>query len=62
MTRFVAEVTETITQTVRYIVEADSQEEAAEKASIGDTIDEEVIRTNGVLARDLISIEPCQPF
>ena len=47
------DMTETRSFSVTYTVEADSIEEAREKAAIGDTVEEEETRAHGVQDRDI---------
>jgi len=52
MKRFQQRVIETRTYTVLYTVEARNMEEAKRKIAIGDTIEEEEEKCEGVQARD----------
>lgn len=56
MATYTATVMETVTNEVRYTIEADSQEEANAKADIGDTVGEERVRTHGVVSRDVETV------
>lgn len=58
MPMYTATVTETISREVSYRIEADSIEEAQEKAAIGDTESEETVRDNGVLDRQVADVAP----
>jgi hypothetical protein len=51
MPLYLIEVSEITHQRVRYTVEADSSEEAKQKALAGDTVDESLIKNEGVLER-----------
>lgn len=52
MPRFKQVVIETRTYQVEYIVEADDVEEAKNKIAIGDTVEENEIKCDGVTQRD----------
>ena len=56
MAIYTAIVIETVAQHVRYEIEAESEQEAQEKAYIGDTISETNLRTDGVINREVNSI------
>jgi type II secretory pathway component PulF len=47
---------ETRTYDVEYVVEADTEEEAREKAEQGDTLSEETGRMTGVISRDIFDL------
>ena len=53
------DVTETLTQTSHYVVEAATYDLARRKAAIGDTVSEEKIRVHGVQDRDPQRLGPC---
>jgi len=52
MARFKQIVIETRTYEVEYIIEAKNAKEATRKAEIGETVEENEIKCNGVVSRD----------
>lgn len=57
MAIYTAIVMETVTTERRYTIDADTQEEANEKAAVGDTIGEEDIKNHGVNNRDVMTVD-----